>query len=226
MFWTVLGEVLTPGLGAALSPMAIVAAVLLASAPGGVRRSFLFALASFLALTVLGMSVLLLSNGADVGVKSGPSTAVTVLRLVLGILFVIFAWVTFKKRPRKGEKPKTQRWMSALDTMSTGRVLLLGLTMGFLNAKNLPLSINVATSVAETGASTAVADLGILIFAFLGSLGVLAPGMIKLLVPQDAERILNAIRSFFVDHNAAIMTVLLLMLGVNAIGKSLGPLFG
>ena len=226
MFWTVLGEVLTPGLGAALSPMSIVAAVLLASAPGGVRRSFLFALASFLALTTVAMIVLLLSNGADVGVKSGPSTAVTVVRFIFGILFVVFAWITFKKRPRKGEKPQMQRWMSALDTMSTRRVLLLGLAMGFLNAKNLPLSINVATSIAETGASAAVADIGILIFAALGSLGVLAPGLIKLLVPKDAERLLNATRSFFVDHNAAIMTVLLLMLGVNAIGKSLGPLFG
>jgi threonine/homoserine/homoserine lactone efflux protein len=225
MFWTVLGEVLTPGFGAALSPMMIVAAVLLATSPGGARRSFTYALGDFLALAILGLVVLFVSHGTNVGVESGPSKVGTAIRLVLGVAFLVFAWSTFKHRPKKGAQPELPKWMSTMDTMSTGRVLLVGLSMGFLNAKNLPLAIAVATSVAQTGAGTTVSVIGIMVFAALGSLGVLAPGLVRQFIPKDAERVLNATREFFIEHNAVIMTVLFLILGVNAIGKSLGPLF-
>ena len=54
MFWTVLGEVLTPGLGAALSPMLIVAAIVLGCAPSGPRKVFTFSTGVFVIMAVIG----------------------------------------------------------------------------------------------------------------------------------------------------------------------------
>ena len=73
MFWTVLGEVLTPGLGAALSPMLIVAAIVLGSAPSGPRKVFTFSTGVFVVMAVIGMLVVL--GTAPPTAKSRPRSS-------------------------------------------------------------------------------------------------------------------------------------------------------
>ena len=63
-----------------------------------------------------------------------------------------------------------------------------------------------------------------LIFAGLGASAVLAPGVIAVAAPKDAERLLGAARNFFVTHNTPIMMVLFIMLGGNMISTSLSRL--
>ena len=195
MFWNVLSEVITPGLGAALSPMLIVAATILAGAEGGARKAFIFAFGDFLAF-----------------------------RLVIGLGLWFMAWQTFQERPAVGETPPVVKKLNALDQLSPGRLLLMGVSLGLLNAKNLPLTVSVAAAVGQQGAQTTLEIVGMLIFAGLGASAVLAPGVIALAAPKDAERMLGNARNFFVTHNTPIMMVLFIMLGGNMIGASLSRL--
>lgn len=226
MFWTVLGEVITPGLGASLSPMLIVAAVLLACSEDGARKALVFAIGAFLALAGMGMLVLLVSNGAEVGTKSTPSTIAEIVRLILGLGFWWLAWGSFKQRPKAGELATLPGWMDKMYAMSTGKLLLLGVGLSLANVKNLPLTISTMAAIAQTNAPLTIGAIGVLIFAFIGSLGVFAPYFVLRLYPQRAGKILNAARDYLTRHNSTIMTVLFTILGANLVSRTLGPLFG
>lgn len=224
MFWNVLSEVITPGLGAALSPMLIVAATILAGAEGGARKAFIFAFGDFLALAGVGVLAVLAADGAEIATSSGPSKGASVFRLIVGIGLWVMAWQTFQKRPAAGETPPVVKKLNALDQLSPGRLLLMGVSLGLLNAKNLPLTASVAAAVGQQGAQTTLEIVAMLIFAGLGASAVLAPGVIAVAAPKDAERVLGAARNFFVTHNTPIMMVLFIMLGGNMIGASLSRL--
>jgi hypothetical protein len=110
--------------------------------------------------------------------------------------------------------------------MPSGRILLLGVALGFLNAKNLPLTISTGTSVSQTGAGTTLQVVAMLIFAALGVTAVLAPAVIVKVAPNDSARVLGNARQFFVSHNTTIMVTVYVLLGASMISDSLGPLLG
>lgn len=226
MFWTVLGEVLPAGLGAAVSPMMIVATTILATLKGGVRKVFTFGLGELVALGGVSVAAVFVAHGAQVASEPSRSTGGSALRLILGLLLWYLAWKTFRDRPTQGEEPSAVKRLNALDGMSSGKVFSLGFGMGFLNLKNLPLAVSVATAVTQTGAGTTLSVIGMLIFAALGCSLVVAPAVIVLAAPERSERVLSRLRKFMVENNTAIMMVLYLLLGASLIGKTLGPLLG
>lgn len=226
MVWTVLGLVLTPGLGAALSPLVIVAATILATAKGGARKTFIFAFGAFLAMAIVGVGATLAADGADAVMDdSGPSKLKLIVRLLVGLLLWFMAWRTFKNRPADGESPAIMTKLNALDQYPPLKILTLGVALGLLNAKNLPLAISVGVAVSQSGADTMLAIIGMLVFAALSTVAVIIPGVIALTRPNEAERLLGGVRNFFVDHNTAIMVALYVLLGASMVGDSIGPLF-
>ena len=58
-------------------------------------------------------------------------------------------------------------------------------------------------------------------FVLIGSLTILAPLAIYFLMGAKAEAILDELKDFMTKHNAAIMTVLMLVLGVKLIGDAI-----
>lgn len=226
MFWTVLGEVLPAGLGAAVSPMMIVATTILATLKQGARKVFTFGLGEFVALGGVSVAAVFAAHGADVAAEPTRSTGGMALRLILGLLLWYLAWRTYTSRPAPGEEPAAVQRFNALDQMSYRKVFGLGFGMGLLNLKNLPLAISVATAVVQTGGGTTLSVIGMMIFAAIGCSLVLAPGVIVLAAPATSERLLGRLRKFMVDNNTAIMMVLYILLGASLIGKTLGPLLG
>lgn len=220
-----LGEVLTPGLAAALSPMLIVAAIILASSDAGVRRVFIYAFGDFLAMASLGVIAVLAASGADVATRPSRSQAASFLLLLLGVLLWFMAWKTFKNRPAKGEEPPIVRRLSALDQMTSSRILLIGLALGLVNVKNIPLEIGAATTVVQSGAGRTLSIIAMLIFSLLGTLAVLAPGVIVLVAPNSAERVLGGGRRWFIAHNNAISITIFVLLGASMVAKALPTLF-
>ncbi len=225
MLWTALGAILTPAFAAAASPMAIIAVVLLASSPGGLRRSLPYACGFYVALTLTGAAAALASRGVDEAASaSGPSSVVLALKFALGLLFLWLAWRKFAQRPSRGEEAPMPGWMSAIDTMSTPRVFGLGATFAVM-PKNLAIAIAAGTTVATSGAASGPQLGAILAFGVLGSLGVLAPSLVVLWAPKQSARLLGDLRAFLVANQGTIMVLLYVFLGANQLGGSIGPLF-
>jgi hypothetical protein len=127
-----IGDLLPSAIGVAISPVPIIAIILMLGTPKARSNGVAFAVGWILALVAVSVIVLLVASDAD-DADSGTSTAVAVVMLLLGLLFFVMAWKQWQSRPRPGVEPEVPKWMAAIDAFTAGKsfgfgVLLAGST--------------------------------------------------------------------------------------------------
>lgn len=220
-----LGDLLPAALGVAISPVPIIATVLMLLSARAKVTAPAFAVGWVLGLTVVVVLVLVLAgpDGVDTG---GSSDTTSWIKLVLGLLFLALAANTFRKRPRPGETPATPKWMASLDRTTPLVALALGALLSGLNPKNLALSVSGAVAIASNDLTGTQEVVCVVVFVVIGSLLVAGPVIASLVAHDAMAHPLDALKSFMQDHNSAIMVVLLGVLGLSNLGKGLGGLLG
>ncbi len=222
----VAGDLLPAAVGVALSPVPIVAVILMLGTPRAKVTGSLFAGGWVAGLTLTTLLVLLLSGSPGRADDGGPSTAVGMVELALGLLLVTLAARTWRGRPRPGDDPQLPAWMATIDTMPSSRAAVLGLALSSVNPKNLALTVAAATTIAQAGTSGGRAALAVAGYVALGSVSVAGPTVWYLVAPRRAAGPLGALKDFMAGHNAAIMMVVLLVLGAKLLGNGLAGLAG
>jgi hypothetical protein len=218
-----IGEILPLAIGVALSPVPIIAIVLMLGTPRARSNGLAFALGWLAGLTIVGGALLAIASGNSQE-DGGPATWVSFVKLALGSLFLLLAARTWRGRPRAGQEVAMPKWMQAIDTFTTGKSLGFGVLLSGVNPKNLALTIAAATTIAQTGISGGEAAGTLAIFILVGSLSILAPVVVYFALGTKAATILDELKTWMAAHNAAIMAVLLLVLGVKLIGDAIGGL--
>jgi hypothetical protein len=122
---SVIGQVLPMAVGVALSPLPIIAVILIGQRPGAPQRP------AFLVGRLLGVAVVRAVEhavAAPAGASSGgePATWVSVLKLLLGIGSVLIAVRPWQERPRGQEEPPAPRWIGAIDAFTPVKALGAG----------------------------------------------------------------------------------------------------
>ena len=102
----------------------------------------------------------------------------------------------------------------------------LGVALSALNPKNLALAVSGAVSIASNDLGSAQTVVCVVLFVVIGSLLVVGPVVAFLVRGQAMAGPLGRLKDFMQLHNAAIMTVLLGVLGLSNLGKGLGGLLG
>jgi threonine/homoserine/homoserine lactone efflux protein len=99
-----IGDLLPSAVGVALSPVPIVAVILMLGTPRARSNGLAFAAGWVVGLVAVGVIVLLVAGDAD---SSGDtSTAVDVVVLLFGVLLLAVAVKQWRGRPRAGETPE------------------------------------------------------------------------------------------------------------------------
>jgi threonine/homoserine/homoserine lactone efflux protein len=225
MLAVTLGIVFAPGLGAAISPMAIVAELILLTTTAGRARAYLFTLGVFVSTLAFAFLVLVVLLSFQVDSSDTGSRIAAGFSVILGFLLMWFAVRQWVSRPARGEDAVTPKWMSTLDTASGLKAFTVGVALSFLNAKNVPLTIATVTAVVHRDAPLWANVVAIIFFAALGSLGVVVPIVGSLVGGTVFETKLQDAKAFLVQHNAVILSVVFLMLGAQMAGKAIGNLF-
>lgn len=222
-----IGEVLTPALGVLMSPLPIVAVILMLFSSRATTNGPAFVAGWVVGLVVVVSLVLILADPANLSSDGdSPSTAASVIQLVLGALLVLLAWRNWQKRPAPGETPEMPKWMAGVDKTTPIAAAGLGAFLAALNPKNLAFDIAAGTAIVSTGASTASQVAGAVVFVILASLGVAGPVVWYLVAPDKAAATLEKVRAWLVQNNTLIMAIVLLVLGVSQVGKGISGLFG
>src|SRR5215211_1418766 len=170
-----IGDILPLAIGVAISPVPIIAIVLMLGTPRARSNAPAFAIGWLVGLTAVGAIMLVIVSGNATSGTGEPKTWVSVLKLVLGTLFLLLAVKQWRGRPAAGDEAAMPKWMRAIDTFTTGKSLGGGLTLSGLNPKNLALTIAAAAAIAQTGISNGQ-EAGVLaIFVLIGSVTILAP---------------------------------------------------
>jgi threonine/homoserine/homoserine lactone efflux protein len=219
-----IGQVLSFAVGVAISPLPIVAVVLMLATPRGRRNGPAFALGWIFGLALVGTIVLLVSSGANASEGGAPATWVGWLKIVLGVLALLVAARQWRGRPRGDASPDPPGWMRTIDTFTPGRSVAIGVALSAVNPKNLLLTVGAAAAIAQTGIGAGRQAVALAVFVVIGTLGVGAPIAIFFAMGRRSAHVLGDLRDWMTSHNAAIMTVLLLVIGAKLLGDGISAL--
>jgi hypothetical protein len=219
-----LGDVLGLAAGVAISPLPIIAIILILATPRGRLNGLLFTLGWVVGLAALGGIMLAIGGAGSSSAHHHPAPWVGVLKLVLGVLLVLFGVRQWRHRPADATQAELPKWMAAIDRFTPIKVLGLGLALSAANVKNASLTLAAAASISasEIPAGQQVASLAI--FVIIGSLGILAPLAVFLFLGDRARGVLAGWKDWAARHNVAVMAALFFVLGLKLLGDGIGIL--
>jgi threonine/homoserine/homoserine lactone efflux protein len=219
-----IGQVLSLGVGVALSPVPIIAVVLMLGTPRARANGPAFVLGWIAGLAVAGTVILLVSSGAGASEEGDPAEWVGVLKIVLGLFLLLVAARTWQVRPHGGAEAGLPKWMKAVDTFETPRALGFGALLSGVNPKNLLLTVGAAAAIAQTGIRAGEQAVALAVFVVVGTLGPGIPVAIHFAMGERAEHLLEGLKAWMGAHNAAIMAVLCLVIATKLIGDGVSGL--
>jgi hypothetical protein len=136
-------------------------------------------------------------------------------------LLLLVAVRQFRGRPRGDEQASMPKWMSAIDQFVARKSAGMAVVFSAANRKNLLVAVAGATAIAQTGIGAGGQALAYGIFALVDSLGVALPVMLYVARGKRSEAMLSRLKDWMSAHNAVIMSVLCLVLGVKLIGDAI-----
>ena len=170
-----IGGSLPLAIGVALSPIPIIAVVLMLTTPSARVNGPAFVVGWLAGLSVVGAIVLSVSGPAGASSSGSPATWVGWVKIVLGLLLLAVCVRQFRARPKEGDQAALPKWMNAIDTIKPPAACGLGALLAGVNPKNLLLAVGAAASIAQTGISGGQQAIAYAVFALIAALGVAIP---------------------------------------------------
>jgi hypothetical protein len=211
-------------IGVALSPIPIIAVVLMLTTPRARANGPAFVLGWLLSLGVVGAVVLALAGSGDAGQSGQPATWVSWLKLLLGVLLLVVAVRQFRARPHQGEQIILPKWMGAIDRVKPGQALGGGAALAGVNPMNLLLTVGGAAAIDQTGIPGGQQAIAYAVFAIVGTLGVSAPLGLYFAMGKRSAELLGRLKDWMGHNNAVILSVLCLVIGMKLLGDALSGL--
>jgi hypothetical protein len=218
------GQVLSQAVGVAISPVPLIAVVLMLATARGRANGIGFALGWVVTIAGVGAVVLVLGSGGDA--RQGGATAdwVFVVKLVFGVVFLLLAGGQWRGRPKAGEAAELPGWMKRIDDFSPVKSAGLAVVLAGANPKNLVLIVGAAIGIAGSSGSGGDKAVALAVFVVIASLCATVPLAVYVFGGAKAARTLDGWKTWMAAHNSAIMTVLLLVLGAKYVGDAISGL--
>jgi threonine/homoserine/homoserine lactone efflux protein len=220
----VIGEILPLALGIAVSPIPIIAAILMLLSPRarGTSVGFLvgWVVGIVVAVTVFTLLAAVLPESDDDA--SNPTAGW--IKIGLGVLLLLMAAKQWRGRPTGDHEPELPGWMKAIDTMTAAKGAGLGFLLSAVNPKNLLMAAGAGVIIGGTTASLETGDevVAIAVFTVIAAASVAVPVIGYLLASAKMAGPLESMHQWLVKENAVVMAVLLLVIGVAMVGKGVG----
>jgi hypothetical protein len=221
-----IGGSLPLAVGIALSPLPIITVVLMLTSRKARVNGPLFVLGWLAGLGIVGAIVLALAGAGSASQSGSPATWMSWVMIVLGILLLLVAARQFQGRPHGDEQPQMPKWMATIENTRPVTAAGLAVALSAANPKNLLLAVAGAAAIAQTGIPGGQQAIAYLIFALIGTAGVGIPVIIYFAMGARSEKLLAGLKDWMSAHNAVIMAVLCLIIGVKLIGDGISGLTG
>lgn len=219
-----IGGSLPLAVGIALSPIPIIAVVLMLTSRKARVNGPAFVLGWLVGLGIVGVVVLFLAGTGSASQSGSPAAWVSWVQIVLGVLLLLVAARQFQGRPHGDEQPHMPKWMATIENTKPAAATGLAVVLSGANPKNLVLAVGGAAAIAQTGIPGGQQAVAYLLFALIGTLGVGIPVVIYFVMGERSERLLAGLKDWMSAHNAVIMAVLCLIIGVKLIGDGISGL--
>lgn len=218
----VIGELLPLAVAVAISPVPIIAAILMLLSPkAGSTSSGL--LLGWVAGIVIATLVFVLLAGALDGTSS-DSSVIGWVKIALGVLLLLLALRQWRSRPKPGVDAPLPGWMRAIDSMTFGKAAGLGFLLSAVNPKNLMMCVAAGADIGAASLSGGQATVAVAVFTVIAASTVAIPVVGYAVARDRLAAPLGELKTWLEVHNAAVMTVLLAVIGAVLIGKGIAAL--
>ncbi|MFG2117980.1 GAP family protein [Streptomyces sp. NPDC048710] len=220
----VLGDVLGLAAGVAVSPLPIIALIIVLATPQGRVNGLVFTTGWVVGLSALGAVILVIGGQGSATTHGQPADWVGALKLALGVALALFAVKLWRHRPADATQAQFPKWMAAIDRFTPLKIFLLALLLSAGNLKNAPLTIAAAASISSSGLPVAEQIATLAIFVFIASIGLLTPLGVFLVMGERAKNLLGNWKEWAARHNTAVMAVLFFVFGLKLLGDGIAVL--
>ena len=218
----VIGDILPLALGITISPIPIIAAILMLLSPKAKGTSVGFLIGWILGIVVALVVFILLASVITPSDPDASQPVAGVIKLLLGALMLLLAVKQWRGRPQGDAEPALPAWMAAIDSMTPVKGLGLGFLLSAVNPKNLLMGAGAGVTIGSAGLAFGSVVITVVVFTVIASASVAVPVLGYLVASSAMVGPLESLRKWLVHNNAIVMAVLLLVIGVTVIGKGIG----
>ena len=218
----VIGDILPLALGVAISPIPVIAAILMLLSPNAKSTGVGFLVGWIAGILIALGAFTLLSSVLPEDDSDGSNPVKGTIRLALGVLLILLAAKQWRDRPRGQVAPELPKWMSAIDTLTPVKGLGLGIALSALNPKNLIMAAGAGIAIGGSDLGNGQTVVVIVVFTAIAACTVAVPVIAYLAAADRMAEPLETLRGWLVRENTVVMAVLLLVIGVVLIGKGIG----
>ncbi|MGI9610571.1 MAG: GAP family protein [Acidimicrobiia bacterium] len=207
-----LGSSLAYAVGIAASPIPIVVVILMLFSVRPRVNS-----AVFVSTWVLGIAAVVTVASVVPGLGSDAEsrgTARGVLRIVIGVVFLLLAVRNWRRRATPGEEPSTPPWLKLEAGIGLRAAVGLGLLLSVLNPKDLALAASGGAAIGSHDLAIGQAAVAIAVFTLVAVSTVAVPVVVYLVVGARADDAFDRFKRWLLRHNAAVLAVIWLVLGM------------
>lgn len=218
----IIGDILPLAVAAGLSPIPLIAAVLIVMSARPRLSGAAFAVGWIVGCSIVVLlgavaAELLQNNDA-----AGTPTVLAWVRIAFGVALLFLA--VRKVVAARGVEAQLPAWMSGLMSAGPARSIGLGLLLSAANPKNALLGIAAGMSIGSAPVSTDMAVAAGTVYVVMASIAVLAIVLAAVVAPRRMATVLAGLRDWLTLHNTAIMALLLVVFGFVLIGKGIEAL--
>lgn len=214
-----MGEVLPLALGIAASPFPVIPAILLLFT-GRPRAAAWAFLSGWLVGVGLSASVFVLLAEVVDQSSDTPEWA-SWLRIVGGAALVAYGVKQWFDRHAEAEQPA---WMRSISTASPSRAFRLALLLSAANPKVLLLAAAAGLVIGSDDFTARGDVVAVVLFTLVASVSVAVPVLAYTLLGDRVLTPLGVARDWLVRNNAAVMAVVLVVIGALLLVKGIGDL--
>jgi hypothetical protein len=204
--------ILPLALGIAAFPIPVITVILLLFTPRARQNGIAFLSGWLLGIFTLTFAFVLLADDAN-RASSEPHTVVSAIKLLLGVGLLVLSLRKWLSRPAADEEPVVPAWMNAIGGFGPFKAARTSLLLTVGNPKNLGLGGAAAATISDVGLGRSQEIASVLVFTVLASVTVAAPVLCYLIVGEKAVALMKRIEAWLLRKNAAVMAVILLVIG-------------
>ena len=210
-----ISEVLPFAIGVAISPLPIIAVILVLFSARAKVNGLAFLAGWLVGVAAVSIVAYVVADAGDASDStSSTSDSVYWIKLGLGVLLVVLAVKNWRADHAATEPPPQPRWMASIDSLTPVKAAGLALVLSAVNPQTLALSLAAGAGLAQLGLSGGEVAVGLIVFILVASASIAVPVIFYLVGGQRATEVLDGWKSWLSAHNGAVMAVLFLAFGV------------
>jgi len=212
-------DVLPLALAIAASPFPIIPAILLlfTAHPRRTAGPFLAGWVGGIAAVV----VLFMALGSAVGSRDETPTWLAWTRVGLGVLLIGFGvrlWLTRKS------KTSTPSWMQTIESATPRKAMRLGILLSAANPKIVVLAAAAGVAIGTDDMAMDQTVAAVTLFTLVASCTVALPLVLYLCLGERMLAPLRSAKDWLTTHNAAVMSVVITLIGTYLLVAGIGQL--